>query len=817
MIHQKKFYPIVLILLLMSCSALAGSISGTVTSSETGRPLNGAHVILEGNHQTTITDVNGQFDFTNLLSEESFIISASYVGYHVEKLNVLTGKSEVEIKLNPMILNNSEVVFSASRAISGITPSAFTNVDGAKLREGYWAQDIPPLLENIPGVYAYSETGTGIGYTHLKVRGFDQKRVGVTINNIPHNDPEDGTVYWVDIPDLAANVQDVQLQRGVGFSNYGTGGFGGTLNLMTATPGLDEASVELSTGGGSFNTRKWSAKLNSGVVDNTYGIYARFSQIQSDGYRHNSSGILWGYFLGGVYYGTNSILKFNVYGGVEETHAAWNASPILEIEKDRRHNPDTYENTIDHFTQPHYEIHHDWFLSDNITMNNSLFYIRGEGYYEQFKEGKDLVDFGYQPIINTPGVDTTFSTDFINQKWVKKDHVGWLPKLKMKHYSGELTIGADLQWYQAEHYGFVIWGKELPTNAVPHHKYYGYNTNILQGGMFFHERFDLNEKVSLVGDIELRAKEFSFEQETVANYSGDEVNYYDDNNLFLNPKFGINYKFSQDITLYSNVAISHRAPVNDEYWDQWAGPDDLGQDPLFLKSDTILTNGTIDHIEWSDASIDPERVIDFELGASYTKNNLAFKGNVYWMDFTNEIIPSGGIRDGSPVVDNAEKSIHRGIELEVAYRQSQGLNLWANASFSDNRLRDYVINEWGGATTDLSDNIIALFPSTIISSGIGYRIKGVYFAFNLRSIGKQYLDNTENEDRVIEAHIICGLTLAYQLPKVVSMADFELSLKVNNLFDAEYEAAGYYDAWGGGNSYFVGAERNIFLNLTARL
>ena len=83
------------------------------------------------------------------------------------------------------------------------------------------------LLAETPGAYAYSDAGNGIGYSYLKIRGFPSRRIGVTINGIPLNDPESREVYWIDHPDLAASAQEIQVQRGVGASAYGTTSLGG--------------------------------------------------------------------------------------------------------------------------------------------------------------------------------------------------------------------------------------------------------------------------------------------------------------------------------------------------------------------------------------------------------------------------------------------------------------------------------------------------------------------------------------------------------------------------------------------------------------
>ena len=139
------------------------------------------------------------------------------MGYRVVKHSLVTEKtSEISltIMLTPIVLKGQTIEVTATRAIEGESSVAFSNISREELEEGYTASDIPMLLDNLPGVYSYSLTGDNLGYSFLKIRGFDQSRVGVMINEIPLNDPEDQQVYWVDHPDLAESVEDIQVQVG---------------------------------------------------------------------------------------------------------------------------------------------------------------------------------------------------------------------------------------------------------------------------------------------------------------------------------------------------------------------------------------------------------------------------------------------------------------------------------------------------------------------------------------------------------------------------------------------------------------------------
>ncbi|MBZ0263894.1 TonB-dependent receptor [bacterium] len=816
-------FNVLFILSILVTTGISAEIHGVVTDSRTGDPLQLANIVLEGTPIGTSTDSLGEYRLPHL-QHGSYTVSASYLGYNVEKKRVYVQSEKVALNflLEIQLIEGQEVVFSGTRAREGRTPTTFTDISGAELRENYHAQDIPPMLQRIPSVYSYSDAGNDFGYTYLKIRGFDQTRVGVTLNNIPLNDPEDGEVYWVDMPDLAANVADIQVQRGVGFSTYGSSTFGGSVNMVTTTPSTQEPFMETSFGGGSYNTRKWGVALNSGLVNNTYGFYGRFSRIQTDGYRDRSGVELWSYFLTGVRYGENTVLRVNVFGGPELTHAAWNASAESALKQNRRHNPIEYKNTIDSFNQPHCEVHHEWKVADGIRLDNTFFYIRGEGYYEQFKTDRDLTTFGFQPYTENGSTITT--TDLVDQKWVKKDHVGWIPSVNWEHKRGVLQVGADLQWYQSENYGYVIWANQLPPAARPQNTYYAYDGRVNRGGAFIRERFQLQKNIFITGDMEVRYHSYGFEQNEKGNFSGAELNQFEVDYLFFNPKFGATWQPAEKFNVFASIGQSHRAPVNNEYWDIWTGPEDIGNDPLFNKSDTLYENGQVAGVEWSDPKFDPESVLDLEAGASFKSGKFFSKVNVYHMSFQNEIIPYGGYDpDRGVLVDNADESIHQGVEFEARYEGERGPFCWANLTLSQNMLESYSIFEvadWNTmevATTDLSGNTIALFPSTMAQGGIGFRTSMLDLFLDLRYIDKQYLDNREDEDRVIDPYRVLGASLLYKIPSEITFGEWEVKFRVNNILNEQYEPSGWYDAWEGENFYFVGAERNFFVTATMRL
>ena len=305
-----------------------------------------------------------------------------------------------------------------------------------------------------------------------------------------------------------------------------------------------------------------------------------------------------------------------------------------------------------------------------------------------------------------------------------------------------------------------------------------------------------------------------FAQKAVALYEGDLVNAYSVTYNFISPRLGLTYRFNPDLSAFVNASYAEREPSDDDLYDTWQGPDDLGVPPLFAKSDTVRQNGQIVRVEWSDPYVKPEQLIDFEFGANYNVSKVNLGLNLYYMQFLNEIVPYGSLdKDGNPIKGNADESIHSGIEFSAKAQLHRYLNINGNIAYSKNYFRRFKLKNWDGSQSDLSGNTIAGFPGIIANLRLSSYIKKLYNALSLQYIGKQYLDNTQNEARVIDPYFLLNFHISYTLKPVLGLPSFRLTLKINNLLNSEYETAGYYDSWYNTAYYWPGAGRNFYASI----
>jgi len=206
--------------------------NGKVRDAETDKPLPNANVILIGETTTgTITDENGEFTILREFKEVDKLL-ITYVGYEDRNISfedipkhkteiTENGKTVYLFYLISKILSSQTILVEATVGKQGITPITFDQIKQKDIEKNYTVYDMPKYLSDLPSTTFYSESGNAIGYNYISIRGFDQRRISVSINGIPQNDPEDHNVYWLDFPDLLASTELIQVQRGAGSGVFG--------------------------------------------------------------------------------------------------------------------------------------------------------------------------------------------------------------------------------------------------------------------------------------------------------------------------------------------------------------------------------------------------------------------------------------------------------------------------------------------------------------------------------------------------------------------------------------------------------------------
>jgi iron complex outermembrane recepter protein len=810
-------YLIILFLFCTFAFITHAQIMGQINNAETQLPLPNANIIVANKNIGTSSGKNGQFTLADDIKEGDILV-ISYVGFTTKRITI--SKKDLThpvliISLEPAIIPAQTVFVEASVGEEGLTPITFQKITKDNIEKNYLVQDIPQFLGELPSTTFYSENGNGIGYNYLSIRGFDQRRISVSINGIPQNDPEDHEVYWLDFPDLLESTDFIQVQRGAGSGIIGYPAVGGSINIITSSF-TDKPEYNFSNTLGSYNTRKYLASFSSGLIDNKYSFYTKISQILSSGYRDLAWADFKSFYLSAVRYDNKLTSQVNIYGGPVADGLAYTGIPKFTIwDKSLRKKNYSYwtassdsltyitprrPEEIENFSQPHYELLNEYKINDDVVLNSALFYVNGVGFFNYDGSWADTSYFrltrqnGFSPIGN-PG-------NALISAWVENKQGGWIPRLSWKHPNGEFIAGGEFRIHRSEHWGNISCAENLPAGITTGYQYYSYKGGKDMFSIYIHETNHLTDDINFLGELQVAYHKYMLYQE---KYLGTDFSV---KNTFVNPRFGINYKYLDDNSIYISFARVSREPRLSNYYN--AGESSGGEVPQFKHN----ADGSYN---FNEPLVNSETMNDFELGASYNFKNLLLTLNLYYMLFDNEIVQNGQVDQfGVPITGNMKKSMHNGIELSVLYK-ADIFNIFTNISMSNNLIKEGIYID-SLRTISLNGNKISGFPSFLFNFGIVYDINKLYLKLTGKYIGAFYSNNFDNKfanyvtslrdfasysDNKNPSYFTADFFASYSFILFSALSDSKIYIQINNLFDRLYSANAI------GAEFFPGAERNF--------
>lgn len=813
---MKRYWLLVLaILSLQQASRSQTIVHVFVYNAETREPISHASVKLISQDQEYFTDANGRIAIRDL-HRGSYTFSILKEGYEDVRRSIMLASDSLalEFALNVKTFRSSIIEVSALRAVERFSPVTFSEIKSEELRSSYFVQDVPEVLSNLPSTMFYSENGNGIGYNYLRIRGFDQRRLAVMINGIPQNDPEDNNVYWLDFSDLLASTENIQVQRGAGSAFYGPPAIGGSINIITGDF-TDQTGIKLSSGFGSYNTQRYAVSFGSGVIDNAYSFFARLSKITSDGYRDKSWTKFNSYYLTASRYGKDMTTRLNFYGGPISDGLAYQGLPKFAIQNEelRRANYNYWEanqsgytytqarrsQEIEEFSQPHYELLHEWRLSDYLSLNNTLFYVVGQGFFDY--DGTGYTDTTYYRMTSRYGFSNVPNPiDPLIRAYVDNRQFGWLPRLTLKHDDGTFTTGLELRRHRSLHWGKIQWAENLPETLNPDRHYYEYRGGKDIVSVYVQEMYQLSPRLNVMGNVQYAFNRYRLYDEKFVE-TDFTVDYH-----FINPRLGVNYNIDETWNVYTNISYTSREPRLKNLYD--AAESSGGAVPQFE-----ITPAS--QYDFSKPLVKPEALLNVELGVGFQVAGASILMNAYLMNFKNEIVKSGQLdRFGQPITGNAKRTQHSGIEMSGRLPIIPDFQLEVNGMISSNKLKDYTVYQKQKGVVipkSLNGNHIAGFPDYLSNVKVIYKTGGLTTEAILKIVGPQYTDNFQNETNKVDLYVVVNGYIGYRIPALFGSRSIELKLAGNNLFNRLYAMSGESD------QYFVAAERNVFFNLSIEL
>ena len=795
----------ILLLFITFTSIAQNNFVGRVTDSS-GEPIVGANILIEESNLITYTDEKGKFYLNS--NSTNIDIQVSHVGYLTKEIEFSNPNQEINIVLDDGIILKDEIKVISTRAKYN-SPFAFTNISKSFIEKNNSGKDIPFLINSTPSTYSTSDAGNGIGYTGVRIRGSDATRINVTINGIPYNDSESHGVFWVNVSDLASSANSIQVQRGVGSSTNGGGAFGGTVSIKTGKASED-FKLKYSSSAGSYKSFKNTLELNSGLIKNKINMNLRLSKINSDGYVDRATSDLKSYYASASYYSDKTSIDLINFSGKERTYQSWWGTPEGRINNDieemnnvianngysdeqadnllnsgRTFNYYTYDNQTDNYQQDHYQMHFNHDISNTANLHLALHYTYGRGYYEEFREDDNLSNY-YDFLENK-------SLDLVRRRWLSNHFYGLTYSFSKKFDKSEINIGGALNEYDADHFGEIIQPQLMVSEP-----YYFSKSFKKDGNIFIKYNLNITKSAELFTDIQLRG----YSHKMKGNDNDKSIIDVDKNNIFFNPKIGLTKSLNNKVILYGSVAVANREPIRSDY---------------------------------IDSKIEPkhESLVNIELGKGFNYNIGSFNTNLYLMEYNNQLITTGEVNDvGAYIRENVKKSRRFGVEFTNVLNSK---DFYVNSSLSLSRNLVYNFNEtlydYGA---DFSQyNIIenkyvitdlAFSPGVLLNNHFEWKAnKFLSFILNSKYVGKQYLDNTSNEKRVLKDFLINDFKIQTNLTNNVFNNLF-FKIEINNIFNVKYSSNGYTFGYYGGmdyevreNYFYPQATRNIMFSISIEI
>lgn len=761
------------------------SLSGIVKDVR-GEALSGANVMLVNTFDGTTAGISGEFKFHNL-KKGRYTVQVTFIGYknYSREINLLSSE-RLEIVLEQTSVLTEEVLVSTARA-GEKSPMAYTNIGKEDIKAMNFGQDIPYMLNYTPSFVATSDAGNGVGYTNFRIRGTDPTGINVTINGIPMSDAESQSTYFVDIPDMAASTENIQIQRGVGNSTNGAAAFGATIDFQTGKLN-PKAYVNYNSSAGSFDTYRNNLAAGTGLINDKFALDVSLSKINSLGFIDRASADLKSFHVSGGYFTPNTILKATIFSGFEQTYQAWNGVPSVRLNNDlagmeqyytdglytlaqtqnminsnnRTYNLYTYKNQVDHYQQDNYQLQFSHKFSPYLNLNASAFCVYGRGYYEEYVTDQDYAAYQLAyPVINGITVD---KTDMITRKWLDNVFYGTIFSLNYKKGNNALSIGGGADIYDGQHFGRVIWA-QITGNADMDYEWYRSKGSKKDDNIYVRYNFQLLEKLTATADLQYRYINYD-----IAGIDGNLRNITQNHDYnFFNPKFGLFYSPGVHQDAYFSFSRGNHEPTHDNLTD--ANP--TGKQPIF------------------------ETLNDFELGYKFKSSKLMLGANYYYMYYNNQLILTGQINDvGSAIMTNAAKSYRTGLEMMAGINFLRKFNWNLNATISSNKIDNFTeyVADWdnGGTKANvLGKTDLAFSPELTASSVLSCKPwNNTEISLLSYYVGKQYIDNTSSNDRKLNPYLVNNLRFDYILKQKL-FKELKFKLLINNILNERYES----NAW----------------------
>lgn len=722
---------LVAVLSVFSAAAFAQTtVRGQLVDSETGEPLVGAAVMIEGTSQGTVTDIDGYFKQS---VAQGGTLLFKYVGFKDLKKKITQKGASVDlgtIKMEPDAVMLADVTITSSIAVARKTPVAVSTIDPVFIEEKLGTQEFPEILKSTPGIYA-TKDGGGFGDSKINIRGFKSENSAMMVNGVPMNGMENNKVYWSNWSGLSDVTRSIQVQRGLGAAKVASPAVGGSINIITKTTEAKKGgSVSYAMGNDGYN--KILFNLSSGLSKDGWAFSLLGAKTWGDGYIQGTEfeGYTWFVSIA-KRFNDNHQLSLTAFGAPQwhNQRSNQNGLSIKEWQRVKQYmgedSPYKYNSTFGYrhgqsynssrnsYHKPQISLNHLWQIDQKSSLSTALYVSigRGDGYRGTGDSTYANSWYGStNGLVNTQFCrpDGTFDYDAVETMNAESTNGSKMVMSKMMNnhlWYGLLSTyttkfgenfdfygGIDFRYYKGLHQDILtdLFGGTYFIDSYNRKNVTAENNPAVGGNSAY-----INQKLN-VGDVLRRDydgfvmyegvfAQLEYNQDKLSAfisggasntgywrydrmyYSKDKAKSSTKNYLGGNIKGGANYNLTENHNVFVNAGYINRAPM----------------------FDTSFINSQTSHDRNPDAK--NEKIMSFELGYGYRSRFFTANLNGYytrWMD--KALYDSGTTADGLRWAMNmtGANADHWGVEFDFVAKPLNWLDITGMFSWGDWR--------WGG-------------------------------------------------------------------------------------------------------------------------
>ena len=733
---KKHLIHFLLVAVLSVCSAAAfaqTTVRGQLVDSETGEPLVGAAVMIEGTSQGTVTDIDGYFKQS---VAQGGTLLFKYVGFKDLKKKITQKGASVDlgaIKMEPDAVMLADVTITSSIAVARKTPVAVSTIDPVFIEEKLGTQEFPEILKSTPGIYA-TKDGGGFGDSKINIRGFKSENSAMMVNGVPMNGMENNKVYWSNWSGLSDVTRSIQVQRGLGAAKVASPAVGGSINIITKTTEAKKGgSVSYAMGNDGYN--KILFNLSSGLSKDGWAFSLLGAKTWGDGYIQGAEfeGYTWFVSIA-KRFNDNHQLSLTAFGAPQwhNQRSNQNGLSIKEWQRVKQYmgedSPYKYNSTFGYrhgqsynssrnsYHKPQISLNHLWQIDQKSSLSTALYMSigRGDGYRgtgdstyanSWYGSTNGLVNtqfrcpdgtFDYDAV-ETMNAESTTGSKMVMSKMMN-NHI-WYGLLST--YTTKLGEnfdfygGIDFRYYKGLHQDILtdVFGGTYFIDSYNRKNVTAENNPAVGGNpSYIYQKLNVGDVLrrdydgfvmyeGVFAQLEYNQDKLSaFVSGGASNtgywrydrmyYSKDKAKSSTKNYLGGNIKGGVNYNLTENHNIFANAGYINRAPM----------------------FDTSFINSQTSHDRNPDAK--NEKIMSFELGYGYRSRFFTANLNGYYTRWMDKALYDGGTtQDGLRWAMNmtGANADHWGVELDFVAKPLNWLEVTGMFSWGDWR--------WGGVAS----------------------------------------------------------------------------------------------------------------------